>query len=80
MSRTRILIMGAAGRDFHNFNVFFREISSTKLSAFTATQIPNHRRSRLPASIGGKPLTQTAFHPCRRRAGGSHLPAPHLTR
>ena len=38
---TRIIIMGAAGRDFHNFNTVFREDSSSRVVAFTATQIPN---------------------------------------
>ncbi len=41
MRRTRILIMGAAGRDFHNFNVVFRDDPSCDVIAFTAAQIPN---------------------------------------
>ena len=41
MRRTRILIMGAAGRDFHNFNVVFRDDPSSEVIAFTAAQIPN---------------------------------------
>ena len=36
----RVLIMGAAGRDFHNFNVVYRDDPSTEVVAFTATQIP----------------------------------------
>src|SRR5206468_1169277 len=36
----RVLIMGAAGRDFHNFNVIFRDDPSVQVVAFTATQIP----------------------------------------
>jgi predicted GTPase len=41
MSKTRVLIMGAAGRDFHNFNVYFRHNADYEVVAFTATQIPN---------------------------------------
>ena len=36
-----VLIMGAAGRDFHNFNTFFRENEAWRVVAFTATQIPD---------------------------------------
>ena len=41
MGKIRTLIMGAAGRDFHNFNVFFRGNQDYDVIAFTATQIPN---------------------------------------
>ncbi|MDJ0756454.1 MAG: cyclic 2,3-diphosphoglycerate synthase [Ardenticatenaceae bacterium] len=41
MSQQRVLIMGAAGRDFHNFNVYFRNNPDYEVVAFTATQIPN---------------------------------------
>ena len=41
MSRIRVLIMGAAGRDFHNFNTVFRDDETYEVVAFTATQIPN---------------------------------------
>jgi len=39
--RIRTLIMGAAGRDFHNFNTFYRDNDKYEVVAFTATQIPN---------------------------------------
>ena len=39
----RVVIMGAAGRDFHNFNVVFRDNPSDTVLAFTAAQIPNIR-------------------------------------
>ena len=42
MSRIRVLIMGAAGRDFHNFNTFFRHRERYEVVAFTATQIPTN--------------------------------------
>ena len=40
MRRTKVVIMGAAGRDFHNFNVFFRDNDIYEVIAFTAAQIP----------------------------------------
>jgi len=53
MSRTRVIIMGAAGRDFHNFNVFFRENQAYEVVAFTATQIPGIEGRRYPAALAG---------------------------
>ncbi len=50
----RTLIMGAAGRDFHNFNVFFRENPDYKVVAFTATQIPNIEGRNYPAALSGE--------------------------
>ncbi len=52
--RTRVLIMGAAGRDFHNFNVFFRGNPDYEVVAFTATQIPNIEDRRYPAVLAGE--------------------------
>jgi predicted GTPase len=46
--------MGAAGRDFHNFNVFFRENPEYEVIAFTATQIPNIDGRKYPAALSGK--------------------------
>lgn len=45
--------MGAAGRDFHNFNVHFRNNKNYKVIAFTATQIPNIHRRRYPSQLSG---------------------------
>ena len=45
--------MGAAGRDFHNFNVFFRDNKDYEVVAFTATQIPNIEGRRYPAELAG---------------------------
>jgi len=50
----KAIIMGAAGRDFHNYNVFFRNNKSYKVVAFTATQIPDIDRRTYPASLAGK--------------------------
>ncbi len=54
MTKTKILIMGAAGRDFHNFNTFFRDNSAYEVVAFTATQIPNIDDRRYPPELAGK--------------------------
>jgi predicted GTPase len=53
MEKTRVIIMGAAGRDFHNFNVFFRERGEFEVIAFTATQIPNIEGRLYPAVLAG---------------------------
>lgn len=53
MSRTRVLIAGAAGRDFHNFNVVYRDRPEYEVVAFTATQIPNIDDRRYPAELAG---------------------------
>lgn len=53
MAKIRTLIMGAAGRDFHNFNVFFRDNSDYEVVAFTATQIPNIEGRKYPAALAG---------------------------
>jgi predicted GTPase len=53
MARRRIIIMGAAGRDFHNFNVAFRDAAEAEVVAFTATQIPNIAGRRYPAELAG---------------------------
>lgn len=49
----RIVIMGAAGRDFHNFNVFYRNNPDYHVVAFTATQIPDIEGRVYPASLAG---------------------------
>jgi predicted GTPase len=53
MARTRVLIAGAAGRDFHNFNVVYRGRPEYDVVAFTATQIPNIDGRRYPAELAG---------------------------
>jgi predicted GTPase len=53
MARTRVLIAGAAGRDFHNFNVVYRERPEYEVVAFTATQIPNIEGRVYPAELAG---------------------------
>ncbi|NLT92102.1 MAG: GTPase, partial [Actinobacteria bacterium] len=52
--RTRVLIMGAAGRDFHNFNTYFREDEKYEVVAFTATQIPYIEDRKYPAELAGR--------------------------
>ncbi len=53
MQRERVLILGAAGRDFHNFNVVFRDNPDYEVVAFTATQIPKIGGRRYPAELAG---------------------------
>ncbi len=50
----RTLIMGAAGRDFHNFNVYFRDNKDYQVVAFTATQIPDIEGRTYPSQLAGK--------------------------
>jgi predicted GTPase len=52
--KKKVLIMGAAGRDFHNFNVYFRENKNYEVVAFTATQIPDIHGRRYPPELSGK--------------------------
>lgn len=54
MERIKIIIMGAAGRDFHNFNTFFRDNEDYEVVAFTATQIPNIEERKYPKELSGK--------------------------
>ncbi|MEZ4599328.1 MAG: GTPase [Syntrophotaleaceae bacterium] len=53
-SRRRVLVMGAGGRDFHNFNVLFRHRNDIEVVAFTATQIPFQENRLYPPSLAGR--------------------------
>jgi predicted GTPase len=53
MARNRVVIIGAAGRDFHNFNVVYRGRDDVEVVAFTATQIPNIDGRQYPAELAG---------------------------
>ena len=53
MTRTRVVIMGAAGRDFHDFNVLYRDDPTVAVVAFTATQIPGSDDRRYPPELAG---------------------------
>jgi predicted GTPase len=70
--------MGAAGRDFHNFNVFFRDNDLYDVVAFTATQIPNISGRRYPASLAGRlypdgvPIHEEQVLPALIRKHGVH--------
>lgn len=57
MVRQKVIIMGAAGRDFHNFNAFFRNNNDFEVVAFTATQIPEIDNRKYPPELAG------AFYP-----------------
>ncbi len=54
MARKKVLIMGAAGRDFHNFNVYYRDNQEYEVVAFTAYQIPNIAGRKYPKELSGK--------------------------
>lgn len=53
MAKTKVLIMGAAGRDFHNFNTFYRDNTDYEVVAFTATQIPDIDGRMYPPELAG---------------------------
>ncbi len=53
MAKRKVIIMGAAGRDFHNFNVLYRNDKSVEVVAFTATQIPDIEGRKYPKSLAG---------------------------
>lgn len=54
MTRKNIIIIGAAGRDFHNFNTYFRDVDEYNVVAFTAAQIPDIDGRKYPAGLAGK--------------------------
>jgi len=54
MERRRVVILGAAGRDFHNFNTLFREDEGSEVVAFTAAQIPDIEGRNYPAEVAGR--------------------------
>ncbi len=53
MQKIKVIIMGAAGRDFHNFNVYFRSNDAYEVVAFTATQIPGIEKRIYPPELAG---------------------------
>jgi predicted GTPase len=58
VAKLRVLIMGAAGRDFHNFNVAFRDNPDCEVVAFTATQIPHIEERAYPPELAGAAYPQ----------------------
>lgn len=58
MEKTKVVIMGAAGRDFHNFNVYYRDNPVYEVVAFTATQIPGIEKRRYPPDLAGTDYPQ----------------------
>lgn len=54
MTKKKVVIMGAAGRDFHNFNMYFRDNPGYEVVAFTATQIPDIEGRTYPRELAGK--------------------------
>ena len=60
--RSKVIIMGAAGRDFHNFNVVFRNDPLTRVVALTAAQIPDIAGRTYPPGAERSPLSQRDTH------------------
>ncbi|NLI69093.1 MAG: GTPase, partial [Bacilli bacterium] len=54
MKRKNVIIIGAAGRDFHNFNMYYRDNELYHVVAFTAAQIPDIDGRKYPAELAGK--------------------------
>ena len=54
MSKVNVIIIGAAGRDFHNFNTYYRDNEQYNVVAFTATQIPDIHGRKYPPELGGR--------------------------
>ena len=77
--KTRVIIMGAAGRDFHNFNVYWKHRADVEVVAFTATQIPDIAGRMYPPVLAGPQYPQgIPIHPedqleelIRRAPGGA---------
>ena len=53
MAKKNVIIIGAAGRDFHNFNTYFRNNADYNVVAFTAAQIPDIEDRKYPAALAG---------------------------
>jgi len=53
-NKKKVIIMGAAGRDFHNFNIYFKDNDNYEVVAFTATQIPGIYERKYPSELSGK--------------------------
>ncbi|MEE9189603.1 MAG: GTPase, partial [Candidatus Neomarinimicrobiota bacterium] len=53
MNRVKTIIMGAAGRDFHNYNVLYRDNKQVEIVAFTAAQIPDIEGRKYPPELAG---------------------------
>ena len=72
-NRIKTIIMGAAGRDFHNFNVVYRDNDAYDVVAFTATQIPEHRRPAVPGVARRRPVPGAASRSiAEKRTRGTH--------
>lgn len=54
MSKRKVIILGAAGRDFHNFNAYYRDNEAYEVVAFTAAQIPDITGRKYPAELAGE--------------------------
>jgi predicted GTPase len=77
--RARVLILGAAGRDFHNFNVVFRQDPRYEVIAFTAAQIPGIEGRTYPPELAG-PLYPAGIPILPEEGWGALISGGRLTR
>ena len=75
MTKSRVIIMGAAGRDFHDFNVYWKQRADADVLCFTATQIPNIEGRVYPAELAGPAYPEGIPIHHRERAGIADLRA-----
>jgi hypothetical protein len=68
LRRRRVVIVGAAGRDSHNFNMVYRDDPTTEVVAFTAAQITGIVDRRYPPSLAGRLYPEGIFDRQRNRA------------
>ena len=54
MKKQNVIIIGAAGRDFHNINTYYRDNENYNVTAFTAAQIPDIDGRKYPAELAGR--------------------------
>ena len=70
--KRNVIIIGAAGRDFHNFNTFFRGNKDYNVVAFTANQIPDIDGRKYPTELAGKEYPAGIPHRSRRGVARTH--------
>ena len=74
MTRKNVIIIGAAGRDFHNFNTCYRDNAACNVVAFTAAQIPDIAGRTYPPALAGSALPAGDPDLSRKRAARPHPP------
>ena len=67
MAKRSVILLGTAGRDFHNFNTYYRGNEDYEVVAFTATQIPDIEGRKCPVELAGELYPEGIPIFCRRR-------------